>query len=142
MRILIPALLLSLLMLAPTASADGGNILTLESTAYEETGSTMANGEYPYFGAVACNILPLGTRIKVLDGPFAGQTFVVKDRIGWGSQLDFYLGDVAACYEYGRRVVRIVVLPEGPDIPALLDEHAARVGGEAWKIIHMARSVR
>lgn len=71
-------------------------------TAYEWTGERMANGEYPYYGAVACNSLPLGTVIYI-EGY---GTFVVKDRGGpsmGNNIIDIYLGDPDACIEFGRK---------------------------------------
>ena len=58
----------------------------LSSTAYTATGNHMANGEFPYEGAVACNLVPLGTKVYIEGYGY----FVVKDRIGHGSQLDIY----------------------------------------------------
>jgi len=60
---------------------------TLESTDYIHTSGNMANGEHPYVGAVACSFVPLGTQIYIEGLGY----YVVKNRIGWGSQLDIFL---------------------------------------------------
>jgi hypothetical protein len=74
---------------------------TVSSTAYCEGGIT-ASGRQAFFGGVANNFLPLGTRIR-LDRPVRGRRdFVVLDRIGSGSELDFFLG--TGCDAYGRQV--------------------------------------
>ena len=70
---------------------------SLNSTAYTHTGGNMANGEYPYFGAVACNLVPLGTTIYI-EGL---GNFVVKDRIGHGSDLDIFMNTYDECMAYG-----------------------------------------
>ena len=56
------------------------------------------------------NGVPFGTKILVLDGPLAGSTWVVKDRIGCCSQLDFYMATEREALAYGRRQIRIEVL--------------------------------
>lgn len=68
-------------------------------TAYEWTGDPCANGRYPSEGyTVACNSLPLGTRIYI-DG--VGER-VVEDRGGGGSDwIDLYLGDPDDCWNWG-----------------------------------------
>ncbi len=69
-------------------------------TAYEWTGQPMADGQYPYYGAVACNSLPLGTWIYI-EGY---GTFQVCDRGGMASNvIDIYLGDEDTCWEFGVR---------------------------------------
>ena len=56
-----------------------------------------------YLGEVANNFLPLGTRI-LLDRPvFGRRAFRVEDRIGWGSEMDFYNPSEAICLQYGRQ---------------------------------------
>lgn len=77
------------------------------STAYCLTG-TMASGQRVYNGAVAMNGTPLGSRYQVLDGPRAGETFTVADRIGYGSSFDIaYPGDCRGANSYGRRIISI-----------------------------------
>ena len=79
----------------------------VSSTAYCLTG-TMASGRRVYPGAAAMNGTPLGSRYEVLDGPRAGETFVVEDRIGHGSAFDIaYPGDCRGAYSYGRRTISI-----------------------------------
>lgn len=78
----------------------GSYIGEFQLTAYEWTGEPMANGEYPYYGACASNAFPLGT-VLYIDGY---GTFVVKDRGGMSNNvIDIYLGDPAACWEFGRK---------------------------------------
>ena len=70
-------------------------------TAYEWTGNPCANGNYPSEGyTVACNDLPFGTEVYI-DG--VGWR-VVEDRGGGGEGwMDIYMGDVGACFEWGRQ---------------------------------------
>jgi hypothetical protein len=66
----------------------------LTSTAYCLRGR-MANGQFVHAGAVAMNGVRLGTRIRVSRSPTGRLRFTVKDRIGWGTQLDFWVPSCA-----------------------------------------------
>lgn len=81
---------------------------TYEITAYEWTGNPCANGNYPTEGyTVACNDLPFGTRVYI-DG--VGER-VVEDTGGGGyGWMDIYMGDVDACYEWGRQYREVWVV--------------------------------
>jgi 3D (Asp-Asp-Asp) domain-containing protein len=71
----------------------------------------MANGHRTHVGAVAGNRWPLGTHLRVSDSPFGPGVFVVEDRIGWGSELDFSMpGDCAGANRWGRRRVSVAVV--------------------------------
>ena len=86
-----------------------GNYLV---TAYEDTGCTCANGNYPSVGyTVAHNTLPFGARLYI-DG--VGER-VVEDRgPGYlGSEwLDLYLGDAGECYIWGEKHLDVYLLEE------------------------------
>jgi 3D (Asp-Asp-Asp) domain-containing protein len=76
------------------------------STAYCLTG-TMADGSYTREASIAHNGFPLGTRVTV-SPPFRGRRrFVVRDRIGWGTDLDFWAPSCGSAIQYGRRVIRV-----------------------------------
>ena len=90
-----------------STTTTGGAIRTVNSTAYCETG-TMASGKRVYWGAVAMNGVPFGSRWLVHDGPMAGSTLVVEDRIGHSSQFEVAMpGNCQAARNYGRRTVRV-----------------------------------
>lgn len=90
---------------------------SVDSTAYCLTG-TMASGKKVYEGAAAMNDVPLGSRYRVLDGPRAGEIFIIEDRIGHSSEFDIaYPGDCDAAIQYGRRLVRIQLIEDEP-VPA------------------------
>ncbi len=95
-------------------------VLTLSSTCYtpESSGSRMADGSPTSFGSVAMNILPLESEIKVVkpkNGFFGRTIFVVRDRIGYGSQLDFWTPSESDCIDHwGRKTVEIQVIRRGP----------------------------
>lgn len=78
----------------------------LSSTAYTYTGHNMANGEKPYEGAVACNLVPIGTKLYIEGYGY----YVVKDRIGHGSQLDIFMETENECNQYGRRTIKVYIV--------------------------------
>ena len=84
-------------------------IFSLNSTSYCTSG-IMASGVWTYVGAVANNMWPLGTRLKILSGEYAGSVVTVSDRIGWGSQLDFYTPNCGAAWNYGREQISVEVM--------------------------------
>ena len=88
-------------------SSDRTYLGVYELTAYEWTGNPCANGNYPTCGyTVACNSLPLGTRIYI-EGY---GDFVVEDRGGMsGGVIDIYMGDVSTCLQFGRRTASVYV---------------------------------
>jgi hypothetical protein len=92
----------------PAAQAPGaGQIRSVSSTAYCLTG-TMASGRRVYWGAVAMNGVPLGSRWAVLSGPWAGRVLTVEDRIGHGSGFDVAMpGSCGAARSYGRRAIQV-----------------------------------
>ena len=76
------------------------------STAYCLSG-TMADGSAVRAGSVAHNGYPLGTRITVSPPFYGRRRFVVRDRIGYGTELDFWVGSCAAARAWGRRSVSV-----------------------------------
>lgn len=92
--------------------------LSLSSTCYTpySSGSIMADGSHTRFGSVAMNTLPLGSMIRIVKpktGFYGRKVFHVRDRIGYGSQLDFWIGNGKACSQWGRRTVVVKVLRRG-----------------------------
>jgi 3D (Asp-Asp-Asp) domain-containing protein len=76
------------------------------STAYCLSG-TMADGTQVRAGSVASNQHPLGTHLIVSSSPTGQRHWVVRDRIGWGTELDFWVPTCGQAYSWGRRTVRI-----------------------------------
>jgi hypothetical protein len=52
----------------------------------------------------------LGTRLEVSPSVYGRRFFRVEDRIGYGSQIDFYNPSCEAADVFGRRVERVTVL--------------------------------
>lgn len=79
----------------------------VESTAYSScsSGSTMADGSRTRVGSVASNMHPLGTRIRLTFPVQGRRTYTVRDRIGWGSELDIWMPSCSMAVGYGRRRV-------------------------------------
>src|SRR5436190_22279985 len=95
---LLPAVLAALTLTTPTYS--------VSATSYCLRG-TMADGTYTRHGSVANNFLPLGAKIKLLrPRSFHGRRyFHVRDRIGWGTQLDLWSPTCAQARRFGRQRV-------------------------------------
>jgi 3D (Asp-Asp-Asp) domain-containing protein len=71
---------------------------SLRATAYSTEGCDASGGggmtsmgTTPYFGEVANNFLPLGTKIYFPKAIYGRHEFRVEDHIGWGSQLDIWV---------------------------------------------------
>jgi 3D (Asp-Asp-Asp) domain-containing protein len=67
----------------------------------------MADGTRVRAGSVASNRYPLHTRLDVTPAPGGRRIWVVRDHIGWGTQLDFWLPSCWSARQWGRRVVRV-----------------------------------
>lgn len=78
---------------------------TYEVTAYTHTGSVMANGEYPYVGAVASNDFPLGTVLNI-----NGSNYVVKDRMAYGGVIDIFVDSYDEAINFGRQYLEVYVV--------------------------------
>lgn len=76
------------------------------STAYCLNGR-MADGTQTRPGSIAHNGYALGTKVTVWPSPTGRRRFIVRDRIGWGTQLDFWLPTCRAALSWGRRVVHV-----------------------------------
>lgn len=79
-----------------------------ELTAYEWTGNTCANGNYPTTGyTVASNYFALGT-VLYIEGY---GTYVVEDRGGMAnSVIDIYMGDYNTCIQFGRQSANVYIV--------------------------------
>lgn len=79
----------------------------MEVTAYTHTGGVMANGEYPYVGAVASDDLPLGTTVII-----NGSSYVVADRFGGGysGMIDVFVDSEEEAIQFGRQYLDVTVV--------------------------------
>jgi hypothetical protein len=102
---------LLVLALAAIAVADAfGHVgdRRANTTAYCLRG-TMADGTYTRPGSAAHNGLRLGTRIRLVGaqaGPGGRRRYVIRDRIGHGTELDLWTGSCGAAIRFGRRTTR------------------------------------
>lgn len=95
---------------------------TAHSTSYCLNG-TMADGTHTRSRSVAMNSLPLGSKVYVVDGntrtrrrekgPLGLRIWIVRDRIGWGSEMDFWQPSCDGCMQWARKTVRFKVLRYG-----------------------------
>lgn len=76
---------------------------------------TMADGSYTRHRSVAMNRLALGTTIKLVRPKhFRGlRKFVVRDRIGWGTELDFWSPSCDFSRQWGRHTVAFRIQSKG-----------------------------
>lgn len=93
----------------PAAATHPSRASPLDATAYCQ-GTVTASGRAPFVGEVANNTWPLGTRLRVSPPVWGHTRFVVLDRIGWGSQIDFYTPSCSIALAFGRRVERVQVV--------------------------------
>jgi len=68
-------------------------------------GTVMASGKTVYNGAVACNFLPLGSKVRI-----DGRIYTVEDRCGYNDRIDIYMDSVAECYQFGIRTLQVEIL--------------------------------
>jgi hypothetical protein len=89
------------LVLAPAATAHAEN-----STSYCLTGR-MADGSWTRPGSLAHNGYPLGTRLWASPAVRGRHRWTVRDRIGYGSQADFWTASCAQARAFGRRTITL-----------------------------------
>ena|SRR5215831_14704402 len=81
------------------------------TTSYCLTG-IMADGTITRRRSAANNQLPLGTKIRLMGkqaGPNGMRRYVIRDRIGWGTQLDLWHGSCSTAIRYGRKNVHFKI---------------------------------
>lgn len=101
-----------MIALVLAAALAGG--ISQQSTSYCLDGRT-ADGTYlsksrpsrRALRTLAHNGFPLGTRVWVEPAVRYRHRWVVRDRIGWGSQADFWAPSCGEAISYGRRTVHI-----------------------------------
>lgn len=89
---------------------------TFSATAYSIEGTT-ASGVETRPGIVAADprVLPIGSRIRVLDAGSYSGTYTVADtgRAIKGAEIDIYIPDASEARRFGRRSVQVEVLKQG-----------------------------
>jgi len=83
------------------------NTNATELTAYTHTGNVMANGEWPYEGAVASNDYALGTVLNI-----NGYNYVVADRMAPGIHgvIDIFMDSYDRAIQFGRQYGEVYVV--------------------------------
>ena len=82
------------------------------TTAYSpcSSGTITASGQPVRPGMAAANWLPLGTHIRIWPPAFGRTSYIVDDRVGYGTSLDLYTSNCTAAIQYGRRTERVTIL--------------------------------
>ncbi|MEI6479478.1 MAG: hypothetical protein WCO21_01445 [bacterium] len=88
--------------------------ITAYTSSADECGNALGitkSGEPARDGIVACNFLPLGTRIKIPD-LFGEKEFIVKDRMAKRKRnfIDIWVSSKKRAFQIGRSRMRIVIL--------------------------------
>ncbi len=97
-RIILGALLGAVLFVTPASAA----------TSYCLRG-TMADGTYTRTGSLAHNGFGLGTKLWASPAVFGRHRWTVRDRIGWGSEADFWAPSCSQAIAFGRRSVALTI---------------------------------
>jgi len=71
----------------------------------------MADQSYTRERSAASNSLPLGTKIRLVGraGPGGLRLYVIRDRIGYGTELDLWTDSCADARAFGRRNLRFKI---------------------------------
>lgn len=80
---------------------------TVQTTSYCLHGR-MADGSYTRPRSAASNQLRLGTKIRLvgkITGPEGMRKYVIRDRIGYGTELDLWVDSCHTASTFGRRTV-------------------------------------
>lgn len=85
-------------------------VVTLNCSAYCETGNPTASGLMPQVGHCAVDRIngqwiPFGTKIRIIDQNVGMHELVVTDRLGDGRSncLDIFMQTESECWQFGRR---------------------------------------
>ena len=85
-------------------------VVTLNCSAYCETGNPTASGVMPQVGHCAVDKIngqwvPFGTKIRILDHNVGIHELVVTDRFGgnYNNKMDIFMQSEAECWQFGRR---------------------------------------
>ena len=83
--------------------------ITASITHYTHTGNPTASGSMPIVGrTVACNFLPLGSKVKI-----NGCTYVVEDRVGLdGPIIDIFVNSEEEALNLGRYTAEVTIVSE------------------------------
>lgn len=101
----IPLYLLAIVLCIPAVAEGRPADWGASTTAYCLQGR-MADGTFVRSRSAASNRHPLGTRIRLTGrqaGPGGYRKYVVRDRIGHGTELDLWTGSCGEAIRFGRR---------------------------------------
>src|SRR5580765_557683 len=100
---------------AESAKKKAGRSMRVTATAYCQSGRTQA-GVRARTGIIAADprVLPVGSIVKILDGPRPG-IYTVMDTGAdiKGRRIDIYIPSCARAKTFGRRAVSVVVMRRG-----------------------------
>lgn len=95
-------------------------VVVMKATAYAQARQATASGTIPHTGTVAAdpNVLPLGTRIRILgDAAYAG-TYLVTDTgsLVKGRHIDIFIPSLRRAIRFGAKFVRVEILEMGKGV--------------------------
>lgn len=90
--------------------------MVVESTSYSHTGQKTYSGTWPVEGrtiAVDGKVIPVGSRVYIyeLNNWYLAEDKIPPESVRKGAIIDIFRGDVKSCREWGRRDVRVRVVP-------------------------------
>lgn len=97
--------------LSQAQQTDASSTYRATATSYCLTG-TMADGTSTRPGSAASNRHPLGTRIRLTRPAHGRKNWVIRDRIGHGTELDLWVGSCGKAIKYGRKNVSYKISKE------------------------------
>lgn len=99
--------------------------MVVQTTAYSHTGRKTYTNTWPKQGrtiATDINLIPPGSRVYIegVDG-WEGDWFTAEDKIPEssirkGASIDIYMDKEADCWQWGRRNVKVVIIPPQEDL--------------------------
>lgn len=108
-------------------------VLRMEATAYSQAPHLTAAGTIPHEGTAAADpaVLPLGSRIRVLDAGAWSRTYVITDtgsRVQ-GRHIDIFVPSEAEAKRFGKKMVLVQVLEIGAGRKNARDKDPAAIAG-------------
>jgi 3D (Asp-Asp-Asp) domain-containing protein len=93
-----------------------GREMVVESTSYSHTGQRTFSGTWPVEGrtiAVDGKVIPIGSKVFIyeLNNWYLAEDLIPPSSVRKGAIIDIFRNDEKSCWEWGRRSLRVWVMP-------------------------------